>query len=162
MKIITIRQPFASALLTGTYDAERRKYRLEGPTLIHAGKKPGMNPDDIIAWLREHGDETAAQAIEFAWSDPQPDAPADPISDLAVVILASMVEYGEMWPFDRIIGYVEGWEPVRESPTQWANKPINPHRFPVGKNLPSHRGALGLLQAPEEKVSFLRSLGLLP
>lgn len=39
MKIITIRQPFASALLTGTYDAERRKYRLSGPTLIHAAAK---------------------------------------------------------------------------------------------------------------------------
>lgn len=53
MKIITIRQPFASALLTGTYDAERRKYRLSGPTLIHATAKPGMSPDACAKWLHE-------------------------------------------------------------------------------------------------------------
>lgn len=158
MKIITIRQPFASALLTGTYDAERRKYRLSGPTLIHAAAKPGMGPDACAKWLRERGDESAAQALEWQAGLSEIE-PADPLSDLAVTILASVAEFGEIFPFGRVVGYVADWEPVREG-NEWANKPIGAVRFPVTALLPTHRGALGLLNAPDVIVSSV--CGLIP
>ena len=157
MKIITIRQPFASALLTGTYDAERRKYRLSGPTLIHAAAKPGMGPDACAKWLCERGDEPAAAA--FDWATATGDEPAEPLSDLAVSILASAAEFGMVFPFGRVVGYVADWEPVREG-NEWANKPIGAVRFPVTALLPTHRGTLGLTEAPKIIVSSVK--GLIP
>ena len=157
MKIITIRQPFASALLTGTYDAERRKYRLSGPTLIHAAAKPGMSPDACAKWLRERGDESAAMA--FDWTIATGEEPAEPLSDLAVSILASAAEFNTVFPFGRVVGYVADWEPVREG-NEWANKPIGAIRFPVTASLPTHRGALGLLNAPDAIVSSVK--GFIP
>ena len=156
MKIITIRQPFASALLTGTYDAERRKYRLSGPTLIHAAAKPGMGPEACAKWLHECGDESAAQALEWQVGLSEIE-PADPLSDLAVTILASVAEFGEVFPFGHVVGYVADWEPVREG-NEWANKPIGAVRFPVTALLPTHRGALGVLNAPDAIVSSVRGL----
>ena len=158
MKIITIRQPFASALLTGTYDAEHRKYRLSGPTLIHAAAKPGMSPDACAKWLRERGDESAAQALEWQAGLSEIE-PADPLSDLAVTILASVAEFGEIFPFGYVVGYVADWEPVREG-NEWANKPIGAVRFPVTALLPTHRGVLGLIEAPKIIVSSV--CGLIP
>ena len=157
MKIITIREPFATALLTGTYDAERRKYRLSGPTLIHAALKPGMNPDKCGKWLRERGDVSAADALDWVVADGA--EPAEPLSDLAISILASAAAFELAFPLGRVVGYVEDWEPVREG-NEWVNRPINPVRFPVDALLPTHRGALGLLEAPKMIVSSV--CGLIP
>lgn len=157
MKIITIREPFATALLTGMYDAERRKFRLSGPTLIHAALNPGMSPNKCSAWLRERGDESAANALDWAVADGA--EPAEPLSDLAVSILASIEAFGEAFPFGRMVGYVEDWEPAREG-NEWANRPVNPIRFPVDALLPTHRGALGLLEAPKMIMSSV--CGLIP
>lgn len=152
MKIITIRQPYASALLVGVYDAERRNFRMSSPTLIHAAANPGMQPKKAIEWLSSR-DPIGAQAL--AWSlDGKGEMPGE--SPMSTVILDSIADYGDAFPFGRIIGYVEDWESVREG-LEWANKPINPVHFPLGIHLPEHRGALGHLQCPESVVDLVRA-----
>lgn len=152
MKILTIRQPYASALLTGSYDAERRKFRLSGPTLIHAAKEPAMTPGKASEWL-DSRDPAASHAIEWTLSE-VPDLP--PESPLSNVIMDSVAEFGETFPFGRVIGYVEDWEPVREG-LEWANKPINPIHFEVSSDLPQFRGALGHLPCPQSVVDLVQA-----
>lgn len=160
-KILTIRQPFASALLSGVYDAERRRFRLEGPTLIHAGTQQGMLPKQVPKWLRDRGASWEADYAAYLLnlSDERPvDSGAGPLGK--IMLEAARLEEN-VFP-GRVIGYVEGWEPVRESATEWANKPINPKAFGINPQIPQHKGVLGLLAAPDKIVSSLRNLGLLP
>lgn len=147
MKILTIRQPFASALLTGAYDAERRKFRLSGPTLIHAAMEPGMSPPKAAEWLSGRDPEAARM---FAWLDAEDDSPA-PSSALAGIMLDSVAELGEAFPFGVVVGYVADWEPVREG-LEWANRPVGVVHFPVSTDLPQHRGALGQLPCPQKII----------
>lgn len=152
MKILTIRQPYASALLTGVYDAERRKFRLQGPTLIHAAGSPGMSPKDAIKWLASR-DILGSQALDWSLGN-IPEMPDE--SPMSTIILDSVADYEEGFPFGRIIGYVEDWEPVREG-LEWANKPINPIHFPIGTSLPKYKGALGHLPCPDSVVDLVRA-----
>lgn len=152
MKIITIRQPYASALLAGIYDAERRKFRIEGPTLIHAAKDPAMQPKDCARWLLSR-DPMAAHALDWATGkrDDMPDE-----SPMSTIIMDSVADFEEAFPFGRIIGYVDGWDPVREG-LGWANRPINPVHFDISVSMPQYKGALGHLPCPDSVVDLVRA-----
>lgn len=152
MKILTIRQPYASALLTGVYDAERRKFRMSGPTLIHAAASPAMQPKECAEWLLSR-DPMAAHAMDWA-TGKRPDMPEE--SPMSTVILDSVADFDEALPFGRVIGYVADWEPVREG-LNWANRPINPIHFPMSIALPKYKGALGHLPCPDSVVDLVRA-----
>lgn len=151
IRILTIRQPYASALLTGAYDAERRKFRLSGPTLIHAAKEPAMPPKKASEWLSSR-DPHATHAMEWAQAVRADMPPESPLSD---VIIDSVAAFDTLFPFGKIIGYVEDWEPVREG-LEWANKPVNPVHFQVEDILPEYRGALGHLPCPQSVVDLVK------
>jgi hypothetical protein len=152
MNILSIRQPYASALLTGIYDAERRKFRLSGPTLIHAAALPGMRPPAMIEWL-ESRDPAAACAVAWGLGLRDDDPPESPLAD---AVIDSIAADGSVLIFGRIIGYVADWDPIREG-VEWANHPIGAVHFPISSALPMHRGALGSLPCPNSVVDSVRA-----
>ena len=50
MKALTVKQPWASLIASGTKDVENRSWRTyyTGPLLIHAGL--GVDVDDLLVW----------------------------------------------------------------------------------------------------------------
>ena len=153
MKILSIRQPFASALLTGVYDAERRKFRLSGPTLIHAALADGIPFGQCADWLRSR-DPIAAQA--FGACQDRDDAPEYPEEEtpLARVIGEAGDVFGAFFPIGVVVGYVANWEPIREG-LGWANRPVGAIHFPISTALPQHVGSLGSLPAPAKIIDLV-------
>lgn len=155
MKILTIKQPYASALLLGIYDGERRKFKLSGPTIIHAAKDAAMSPTKIGAFFAANGDGVAASAL--CWGEGKGEFPAEQ-SLMSMLIGDSCDALGTLLPVGRIVGFVEDWDCVKEGPI-WVNKPIGSTHFIPGLETPEHRGVLGFVNAPEHMEKFI--LGLL-
>ena len=147
-KILTVRQPYASALVCGAKAAEFRGWKITPGVRvwIHAGKAAGKS--DPGAYFREIGDPIAADY--FAWmrsdsDDPRPDIER---SELARHMRASSKLLKSALPFGRIIGWCEFGE---ARPTEGAERTFGAIANPVvGRHVLApeewriHVGALGL------------------
>jgi hypothetical protein len=106
-KILTVREPYASALVHGIKKVEYRSWKIPAGVRvwIHAALQPGLPFPQVPAWLREHGEFPAADYME--WTDAKDDRPRPPLaSTLAQAIYDSKgLPGGFEFPFGRIVGW---------------------------------------------------------
>ncbi len=69
VKALTIRPPWAWAVIYGGKDVENRRWRTtyRGPLLIHAGKEPDPDPDASVSLLWTMADPDAFGHPKAAW-----------------------------------------------------------------------------------------------
>ena len=151
-KILTVRQPYASALVHGVKDREYRAFRIPKGTKVwvHAGMQLGMQPLEIPDWFREIGATKAAEYLD--WTSGKTDTRPEGINDdaLANAIWESLgLPKPMVLPFGVVIGYVvfgDSYATEGDESTlgKYANKvdsfhAIKPREWKV------HKGSLGLM-----------------
>lgn len=105
-KILTVRQPYASALVHGVKDREYRAFRIPKGTKvwIHVGMKSAMSLEEIVVWL-DSNDPKAAEYLRWTMSDTDSDRPD--MSPLSQAIYESLgLPTKTILPFGVVIGYV--------------------------------------------------------
>lgn len=97
-KVLSVRQPYASLLVSGKKDVENRRRRTSyrGTVLIHASAKE----HDVIGYLHRKREFT--------------------INEIA--ILSAMGEVDEGYLFSCIVGSVDIVDCVQNHPSEWAEK----------------------------------------
>ena len=152
-RILTVREPFASALVTGLKKAEYRPYRIPAGTKvwIHSGLQPGIRMDkELTTWIREQGDPIAADYIEWMYSEDPGPRPLVEQSALASMIYQSTgTPKGRIFPFGKIIGYCVFGESTKAEGEErrlgaWANH-VQESRLLDPKDWRIHKGSLGLM-----------------
>ncbi len=145
MKAITVRQPWAWAIMHGGKDVENRTRNIagsyRGPLVIHAGK--ALDPDEF---------GSAVDALDVIGVT----RPAGRVKDLGfgvalgVVDLTARIHHAdECWddypvdPYYSVYGFCSKWA----MPDQWHLTLANPRPFP--EPIP-YKGALGLWNFPDE------------
>lgn len=151
-KILTVREPYASALVHGIKRFEYRSWRIQPGTKvwIHAGAVPGMPVSEVPAWLRSNGDETTASYIEWMFSDsdgPRPDISKSPLSK-AIYVSTGMVP-SLLFPFGKVIGWCVFGESVPTTGEEckfgrFAN-PVESFHALDPSQWRMHKGSLGLM-----------------
>lgn len=150
-KILTVREPFASALVHGIKKAEYRSWKIPkgSKVWIHAGLQPGIRFHDVPAWLREHGEACAADYLE--WTTGADDAPRPSLdSPLAQAIYcAKGLPGGFEFPFGKIVGFCVFGESIETSGDErklgrFANM-VESARALAPEAWTVHKGSLGLM-----------------
>jgi len=150
-RILTVREPFASALVHGIKKAEYRSWKIPSGTKvwIHAGMQPGLPFDEVPGWLREHGELSAADYLE--WRDSTDDRPRPELSSpLSQAIYdCTGFQHGFEFPFGKIVGWcVFGEAALTDGPESRFGKFANPvecfHALDPGQ-WRMHKGSLGLM-----------------
>ena len=150
-KILTVREPFASALVHGIKKAEYRSWKIPAGSKvwIHAGMQPGLPFDEVPAWLREHGETTAADYLE--WRDTNDDRPRPELSSPLSLAIYECTGFqgGFEFPFGKIVGWCVFGEAVpTNGPESKLGKFANPvESFHVLRpdQWRVHKGSLGLM-----------------
>jgi len=150
-KILTVREPFASALVHGIKKAEYRSWRIPkgSKVWIHAGLQPAMGFANATTWLREQGETSAADYME--WTLGTDDTPRpELVSPLSHAIHASLGFPDKLhFPFGKVIGYCVFGESVETSGEdrklgKFANMVESAHALPP-EAWTVHKGSLGLM-----------------
>ncbi|MFC3228759.1 ASCH domain-containing protein [Marinibaculum pumilum] len=133
MRALSIRQPYAFAIVNGWKDIENRDWptRFRGPVLVHAGKKEER--DDVFDVLRFIAERTGR--------DPH--------------VIAS--KYRDQKALGCIVGAVDIADCVTEHASGWF---YGPYGFVLTNGRPCKpvacRGALGFFTVPDEVARELR------
>lgn len=150
-KILTVQEPFASALVHGLKRVEFRPWRIQPGVRvwIHAGLKAGVHFDHLARWLREQGDPIAAEYID--WTVGTDDAPRPDLSGstLAQSIYASKGMDGAWeFPFGKIVGWCvfgDAMSTVGKESKFWKfTNPVEQFHALAPTEWRMHKGALGL------------------
>lgn len=123
MRAITVRQPWAWAILHADKDVENRSWTTDyrGPLLIHAAaKKP---PKDDVAWLESNGLTKCPEVFELG-------------AIVGMVTLMNVVKYDKKRHADN--EYAEG-------PFLWMLEYPIPFQTPI-----PFKGQLGFFNVPDE------------
>lgn len=149
MRVLTVRQPWAWAIVHGQKDVENRSRNIagdyRGPVAIHAGL--GSDPDGWDYLYSEHRD---------LWGKAMPGAGNPAIAKGAIIGVVDLVDV------HLSDTYAECWDPVHERSTQcspWAMK--NYHHLVLANPRPlvtpiPFKGALGLRELPADMVGQFR------
>jgi len=151
-RILTVRDPFATALVHGLKKAEFRNWKIPADikVWIHSAQAPGMHFDALPAWLRSLGDPVAADYLE--WTDRSDDSPRPNISSstIAQAIYDSKgLPGGFEFPFGNILGWCVFGESVPTTGEdvklgKFANMVERLHALRPNE-WRMHKGALGLM-----------------
>lgn len=150
-KILTVREPFASALVHGIKRFEYRSWKIPAgyKVWIHAGMQHGLSFADAILWLRDHGETVAADYLE--WTDSKDDRPRPGLSSpLSQAIYASKgLQGGFEFPFGKVVGWcIFGEAAPTDGPESKLGKFANPvesfHALRPDQ-WRVHKGSLGLM-----------------
>lgn len=150
-KILTVRQPYASALVHGVKDREYREYRIPKGTKVwvHAGMKAAIHFNDLPAWLDDK-DPVAAEYLRWTVGtddSPRPDLSQSSLAQ-AIYDCKGHPEGCEL-PFGRVIGYVvfgDSYLTEGDESTfgKYANTVDSFHALKPGE-WKVHKGSLGLM-----------------
>ena len=151
-KILTVRQPWASALVHGLKKHEYRPWRIQPGVRvwIHAGRDPGLSPADCVEYLARI-DPIAADYMTWAMGSddrPCPDFEASPLAD---DMFECASRFREALPMSRVLGWCVFGE-AEETPEgseerkfgRFAN-PVESFHALAPDEWRVHKGALGLL-----------------
>ena len=150
-KILTVREPYASALVHGIKKAEYRSWRIPkgSKVWIHAGLQCGLGFTDAKDWLREHGEMCAADYMD--WMDSAEDVPRPPLdSPLSrAIYYAKGLQGAYEFPFGKVLGFCVFGESVETSGEErklgrFANMVESAHALPP-EAWTVHKGSLGLM-----------------
>lgn len=151
-RILTVREPFASALVHGVKKAEYRSWKIPAGTRvwIHSGLQPGVPFVDLAQWLRDNGDATAGEYIDWTASNEDTKRPDLSRSPLAQAIYSAK---GLQGSFEFPFGSIVGWCIFGESaPTTGEECKLGKFANPVEqfhaldpKAWKRHKGSLGLM-----------------
>jgi len=150
-KIITVRQPYASALVCGIKPAEYRSWRIEPGTRvwIHAGLSPDLDAAETADYLDSLGDPVAADYLR--WMVGADDRPRPDISG-SIMAQHMYASSGRRDGLALPVGVVIGWCIFGEArPTEGgeckfgriANPVVDRHLLDP-KDWRMHQGSLGL------------------
>lgn len=151
-RILTVQEPYASALVHGIKHFEFRSWKIPPgvKVWIHAGKTAGVHFDKLAQWLRENGDHVAADYIE--WTVGTDDTPRPDLSGstLAQAIYHSKGRRDSLeFPFGHIVGWCIFGQAVPTTGEECKfGKFANPvERFHAldPKDWKMHKGSLGLM-----------------
>jgi hypothetical protein len=141
MKVLTIRQPWASAIFNHGKDIENRSYgpRYRGPLIVHASQKPDKSGKDNLMEDGQRG---------YAYVDP---AKVKRLSD-------------KDFPNGVVLGVVDFYDIVQDSSSNWADLPDpdlyhwclrNPRKL---KQLIPLKGRLGLFPPPPHVAETIKRI----
>lgn len=150
-KILTVREPYASALVHGIKKAEYRSWRIPkgSKVWIHAGLQPAMEFAKVPEWLRDQGEPCTADYMD--WTMESNDCPRpELISSLSRAVYASLgMATASVFPFGMVIGFCIFGESVETSGEErklgrFANMVESAHALPP-EAWTVHKGSLGLM-----------------
>lgn len=152
-KILTVRQPWASALVHGLKHFEYRSWKIPAGQRIwiHAGLSSGMTIEQASEFLRLAGDGVAAAYL--LWMQGKDDSPRPPIerSRLAQSMYEASGRHKTAFPYGLVVGWCifgEAIETPKDAPEstfgRFAN-PVNEYRPLNPEGWRIHKGSLGLM-----------------
>lgn len=162
MRILTVRQPWAWAIIHGGKDVENRVRNIagsyRGPVAIHVGLTWDGSPYDHTLIVKAHSAQRLVDGLSLAVRDTEVMGPQRGhiigVVDLVDVHVARAAASG------RLVDWADGTKPgeLCSEWAMWDNYHLvfaNPRR--LAKPLP-YKGALGLRELPEDVAATVRGL----
>ena len=149
-KILTVRQPYASALVHGVKDSEYRAFRIPKGTKVwvHSGLQAAFHFSELPAWLDDK-DPTAAAYLRWTLEDNDTPRPELSSALSQAIYDCKGLPGGLELPFGFVIGWVvfgDSYQTEGEEAKlgKYANKvdsfhALNPREWKM------HKGSLGLM-----------------
>ena len=151
MRILTVRQPWAWAIVHGEKDVENRtqSWKYRGPIAIHAANQTseqGMRDDNVRAAWSEHGEGDPLEALVIG--------AVIGVVDLVDVHTCATDCCSSPWAMQDLV--VETWRgPLSQTRSQFRVHLVLANPRPLAKPIPA-KGRLGLWRPDEQLTAAIR------